>query len=484
MSWQQRMLIGLILLISCWVDPLPEPKPTDDTVMRVTLPTALQLARVRPIDIILAGRRIEVAQAQLERAQVLWIPDLVVGFDYLRHDGRIQRIDGDVITTSKSAIMAGAGPVAVFGLTDAIYSPLAAKQVVRGREAELQATLNDTLYQIADAYCVLQQARGELAGALDTLERIRDLERRVEKLAPGIVPEVEVSRVRAERVRREQEVERAKERWEVSSAGLSAVLRLDGISLLSPMEPPHLILELVDTAQPADEMREAARGMRPELGAQAASIEASNMRLKQERARPFIPSILLRGAATNPSGTLAGGVFGGGINDSLNDFAGRNSVDVQILWEMKNLGMGNVALVRERKAQRELAEQELVKTRYQVDAEVMQSRSRSLRAKARYGQAEQGLRYARESAEKNLQGLGQLRRSGEMVALVFRPQEAVQALQALSSAYNDFYLAVAERNRAQFQLYRALGNPAQAMEGPAEGTDRPEALPAPTPLAP
>ena len=155
------MLIGLVLLIAGWVDPLPEPKPTDDTVMRVTLPTALQLARVRPIDIILAGRRIEVAQAQLERAQVLWIPDLVVGFDYLRHDGRIQRIDGDVITTSKSAIMAGAGPVAVFGLTDAIYSPLAAKQVVRGREAELQATLNDTIYQIADAYCVLQQARGE-----------------------------------------------------------------------------------------------------------------------------------------------------------------------------------------------------------------------------------------------------------------------------------------------------------------------------------
>ena len=152
------MLIGLILLISGWVDPLPEPKPTDDTVMRVTLPTALQLARVRPIDIILAGRRIEVAQAQLERAQVLWIPDLVVGFDYLRHDGRIQRIDGDVITTSKSAIMAGAGPVAVFGLTDAIYSPLAAKQVVRGREAELQATLNDTLYQIADAYCAATSA--------------------------------------------------------------------------------------------------------------------------------------------------------------------------------------------------------------------------------------------------------------------------------------------------------------------------------------
>ena len=204
----------------------------------------------------------------------------------------------------------------------------------------------------------------------DTLERIRELERRVVKLAPGIVPDVEASRVRAERVRREQEVERAKERWEVASAGLGAILRLDDVTLLSPVELPHLVVEMVDLGQPVESLREMARGMRPELGAQAASVEASTARLKQEKARPFIPSILLRGAATHPGGTLAGGVFGGGINSEMGDFGGRNSVDLQILWEMKNLGAGNVALIRERRAQREVAEQELVKTRYQVDAEI------------------------------------------------------------------------------------------------------------------
>lgn len=467
--------------------PAPQPGDGPDAagVMRISLPVALQLAQVRPIDIIVAGRRIEVAQAQFEKARVLWLPDLVVGFDYLRSDGKIQRIEGEIINASKGAIMAGAGPVAVFGLTDAIYAPLAARQVVRGKAAELQATLNDTMFQVADSYYSLQQARGELAGALDTLERIRELERRVVKLAPGLVPDVEASRVRAERVRREQEVERAKERWEVASAGLGAVLRLDDVALLSPVELPHLVVDLVDMDQPVEALRGMARGMRPELGAQAAGVEASSARLKQEKARPFIPSILLRGAATHPGGTLAGGVFGGGINGDMGDFGGRNSIDLQILWEMKNLGAGNVALIRERRAQREVAEQELVKTRYQVDAEVLQARSRGLRSRARYLQAELGLREARASADKNLQGVGQLRRNGEMVSLMFRPQEAVQSLQALSNAYNDFYLAVAERNRAQFQMYRALGNPAQALDPPAETEpDRPEALPRPAPLVP
>jgi hypothetical protein len=37
--------------------------------------------------------------------------------------------------------------------------------------------------------------------------------------------------------------------------------------------------------------------------------------LRQERLRPLIPSVLLRGASTNPAGTLAGGVFGGGRNE-------------------------------------------------------------------------------------------------------------------------------------------------------------------------
>ena len=43
--------------------------------------------------------------------------------------------------------------------------------------------------------------------------------------------------------------------------------------------------------------------------------------------------------------------------------------------------------------------------------------------------------------------------------------EAWRAVQALSQAYTDFYSAVADYNRAQFRLYRALGHPAQVLGG-------------------
>jgi hypothetical protein len=52
-----------------------------------------------------------------------------------------------------------------------------------------------------------------------------------------------------------------------------------------------------------------------------------------------------------------------------------------------------------------------------------------------------------------------------VILLAIRPQEVVAAIQALAQAYNDYYGAVADYNRAQFRLYRALRQPAQALAG-------------------
>jgi hypothetical protein len=65
------------------------------------------------------------------------------------------------------------------------------------------------------------------------------------------------------------------------------------------------------------------------------------------------------------------------------------------------------------------------------------------------------------SANENLAGVGAIKRvGGNINVLVIRPQEAVSAIQQLTSAYFDYFGAVADYNRAQFQLYRAVGNPA------------------------
>jgi hypothetical protein len=52
-----------------------------------------------------------------------------------------------------------------------------------------------------------------------------------------------------------------------------------------------------------------------------------------------------------------------------------------------------------------------------------------------------------------------------LIILMIRPQEVIAAIQTLSQTYGDYYGAIADHNRAQFRLYRALGQPAHFVSG-------------------
>jgi outer membrane protein TolC len=424
------------------------------------------LANARSLDIAVASERIRLAAAQLERAQVLWLPSIQVGVDYFRHDGRIQDVQGNVFDTSKSSFMLGAAPNAIFALSDAIFGPLAARQVVQARQAGLQAATNDTLLAVAEAYFNVQQARGQLAGALDATRRAEELLAITEKvLAQGRAPQVEVVRVRAELARRRQDVHLARERWRVASADLTRLLRLDAAATVEPLEPPQLQVTFVGLDRPVDELIPIGLVNRPELAAQQALVRAALEQLRQERIRPLIPSVLLRGASTPVTGTLAGGYFGGGLNDNLAHFGARSDFDVQVLWQLDNLGFGYRARVNERRAEHQLAVLEAFRLQDRVAAEVAQAYAQAQEAAPRVPQAESEVKDAVYSATENLKGVQETRRVGQFDILVIRPQEAVASIQALVNAYTDYYGAVADFNRAQFRLYRALGQPAQAILG-------------------
>jgi outer membrane protein TolC len=436
-----------------------------DRPLPINLPTALQLANVRPIDVAVASQRIQAAAAELEQARVLWLPTVYLGTDYFRHDGQIQDVAGGVFGTSKSSFLLGAGPYAVFALSDAIFGPLAARQVLRARESTLQTARNDSLLAVAEAYFNVQQARGDLAGAEDVARRSEDLVRRAQDLLPGgVIPELEVVRARTQADRSRQAVRSACERWRQASADLVRVLRLDPSAVVQPLEPPQLRVTLVPTDRPVDDLIRVGLTNRPELATQQALVQATLERLRQEKLRPLIPSVLLRGASTPVTGTLAGGLFGGGENSDMSHFGARMDLDLQVLWKLDSLGFGNQALVRQRRAENQLAVLELFRTQDRVAAEVAQAYAQAQSAAGRLGDAEAELRDAVESADKNLQGLRQTG-TGAALATLVRPQEVVAAVQALAQAYADYDAAVADYDRAQFRLYHALGNPAQALGG-------------------
>jgi outer membrane protein TolC len=291
------------------------------------------------------------------------------------------------------------------------------------------------------------------------------LVRRTEGLVPAVATPLDLARARAELARRQQAVRSAYERWHLASAELVRLLRLDAAAIVEPMEPPDLRLTLVPPTVPVDELIPVGLTNRPELAAQQALVQATLYRLRAEKLRPLMPSVLVRGASTPVTGTLAGGYFGGGLNRTLSHFGARGDFDVQVLWELQNLGFGNRAAVRQQQSQNRLALLELFRIQDRVAAEVAAAHAQLLSAAGRVGDAERGVKEAAESVRLHLQGLYQTRQPGAPgpASLLVRPQEAVAAVQALSLAYGDYYAAAADYNRAQFRLYRALGRPARAL---------------------
>lgn len=432
------------------------------TPLPITLPAALALTNAEPLDVQIADERVRSATAQHERAEVLWLPNLNVGFDYFRHDGQIQDIVGNVFTTSRSSVLLGAGPQAVVATADAVYAPLVTRQVVTAAAANAQVSRNDTTLAVAVAYFNVQQARGEVAGAVESLRYAEDLVARAEKLAPDYAPEVEINRARAEAARRRQGVEAAYERWQVASADLTRLLRLQPDTIVEPAEQPSLLVCLIDPATAVAELVAVGLTHRPELAAHQALVQAALARARQEKVRPLYPTIAVRGVGSNTPG-LAGGYFGGGVNDDLTNFGARFSVDIQAIWEVQNLGLGNRALAREREADSRRALLELLRAKDFVASEVVQAHAQLARANRRLAAAHDGVANAATTVEKNLKGLEQTKRIGEQLVLVFRPQEVVAAVSALDQAYRDYFQAVADHNRAQYRLYRAIGQPAAAI---------------------
>jgi outer membrane protein TolC len=468
--------------------PLPNSSPplaSTDTPLPINLASAFRLAGSSPLDVQIAGQQVEAAAAHYDRSKLLWVPNFVVGVDYFAHSGLQQNFAGQIVGSTRDTFMLGLGPNVVFAFSDAVYAPLASRQELRARQLGQQATINDVSLAVAEAYFDVQQARGELAGALLAVKKAEELTNRASGLAKGLAPPQEEARAKVELARRRQAAIAARERWRTASAELARLLRLDPTAVIEPTEPPFLPVTVIDPGVPVDGLIPIALASRPELSGNQALVEATLARLKQEKIRPLMPSLAIRSVSTNPSGSLGYGLFGGAGSGVPGSYGSRFDIDMQLVWEFQAFGFANRARVNERRAEHAAAILEQFKTQDLVAAEVVRAFAQVRAAAERLNEAEPALRDAIELADSSISGLGATRRVGEGLVLVVRPQEAVAALQSFAQANNDFYSAVADYNRAQFRLYRALGHPGQCLATSVPGAELPTgAQPAPSPGVP
>jgi outer membrane protein TolC len=439
----------------------PAPLEPGDMRFPINLATALRLSDARPLIVAAAQASVWVAEAQLTRAKVLWVPTLNLGVDYIRHDGGGPDFNKGIMTApSVNFLYAGGGISQYVAATDAIFQPLAARQVLNARHWDVQTAKNDALFQTADAYFKVHQYRGIYAGALYTVARGRDLVERIALLSRELVPTVEVDRAQNMLADLEQRSVEAREAWRVHSADLTQVLRLDPRAVVEPLESDHLQLTLIDPARTLDDLIPIALTNRPELASYQALVQAVLARLRQERMRPLLPSVLLNGFQT-PYELLQAGIFGIGPNTSLNQWTGRLDVSPQAVWQLEGFGIGNLARIKEQRGEQSRAIIEVFKVQDMVAADVTRAQARVQATAQRVEQADRALRTGIVTFNGNFEGLRQTTRFGDVLVLVNRPQEVVFALQLLKVAFDEYFTTVAEYNRAQFEMFRALGYAAQ-----------------------
>jgi outer membrane protein TolC len=417
----------------------PAPQPID-------LVTALRLADGQNPEIAVARERIREAFAQQNRAELLWIPDVEIGSTWVRHDGQIQRANGEVFTTSRSSLFVGGGVALNLDLSDALFLPLATRQLTAAREAGAAAVSNERLLDVAIAYIDLLQVYAEIQVAREAFQNARhllDLTEGHEKAGTGA--KADTARARTEtntRIREQMELDG---RATVASARLVRLLNLPPDIMLRPADPALVPIAIFPEHAPLPDLLAQALTNRPELAENRALIEATLARWRAAKIAPCIPDVRL---------SAAGGGFGGGINDFFGDFNGRGDFSAGLIWQLRSFGLGDRAVMRERYSQYAQVNFRQAGIEAEVASQVASSFGVAFARRRQFSPAQQAVADARESYRLNEERIRRI-----VPGQGARPIELLQAIQALARARQDYVQVVAEYNRAQLRLYTAMGNP-------------------------
>jgi outer membrane protein TolC len=487
-----------------------DPEPPPGTILGpgespVDLGTALRLAGAENPELLLARQRVTevVALRQLAAAQLL--PNLNLGTNYDLHRGPLQQSNGNILNVNRDALYVGLGANAIGSGSPNVpglnynlnvgagwYGFLSSRQRVVTARAAADAVRNDVLLRVCLAYLDLLRGDGRRAIAAKNRVEAAEIARLTAAYArTGQGRKADADRAAVELKRRDAELTQAEADTLTASARLAQLLNVDPSTRLKPIDGWVVPAPIVPDPVPLPELLAIALLQRPELAARRSEVQVALYELSLARVLPFSPNAIL--------GFSAGG-FGGGSNlvrdagtgPRFSSLDGRSDLDVVVFWTFRNLGVGNVALARaadSRTRQMRLRELETVNV---VRAEVAEAKAR---VDARFLQIDAAEKAVRASGEAYTEDLTRIK-GGQGL-----PLEVVDSLRLLGRSRFEYLDAILDYNRAQFQLWVALGRPpanclarpvpADLVPPPTTGGPHgqpapaaPAMLPVPTPVKP
>jgi outer membrane protein TolC len=459
---------------------VPPPSVVSGAAAPINLAAALQLAGVQNAELLLARERVTEAAAFRQLAAAQLLPSLNAGTNVNVHTGTLQQSTGTIIKVNRDALYlglgagaVGAGTVSVPGvvwngnLSESAFAILVSRQVVRQREFASLAARNDVLLRVALGYVELIRAEGRRAVAAQNRTEAADVARVTANFARvGQGRQADADRAAAELEQRNADMIRAEADIVLASARLCQLLNLDPSTRLSAADGWVVPHPIVPDPVPLGELIALALTRRPELAERRAAIQEALLTLRGAKVLPFSPEVALGYSA---------GTFGGGSNlaaagilqsdgtilrqSRFGNFGDRDDFDAVVYWSLRNLGVGNVALVR-------IAESRVRSNNYHEIAVLDRVRAEVATAYARVHARFAEIQTAERAVESSRRGFQEdLRRTYNQEGL---PIEVLDSMRLLARSRNAYLDAICDYNRAQFEMYVALGQP------PADTLARPE----------
>jgi OMF family outer membrane factor len=325
-------------------------------------------------------------------------------------------------------------------LGDAIYKNLAARQLVKAADYKLESQRQDAVLAAAQGYFELAKARSSVEVAQEAVNISTNYSGQVQQaVEAGIGFRGDLLRVQVQTERNRIILRQAQEQQRIAAARLAQTLHLDVRVELVPATEELAPLSLVDADSTIDALVVRAVDARPELKESRALIRASQDAKRGAVYGPLVP-------------TLGAQAFGGGLGGSKNGTPGTfgESEDYQFTlgWRIGPGGLFDQGRIHTSEARLrivQLGEQKLLD---EITREVVEGATRVRSQADQIATNQRAIQAASETLR-----LTQQRKEFGVGAVL----ETIQAEQDLTRARLDYLNAVAEQNKAQYGLSKAIG---------------------------
>lgn len=414
-------------------------------IFPIDLPTTLQLAGARNLDIQLAREKQREAVANFDIALEQFFPWVSPGATYRRHNDLIQDVQGHIIPVHKWAEAPGVAPTLQVDLGDALYKSLKNHKLVRAAEFGLDAQREDTILAAARGYFDLVKTNAAVGVAQQSVAISEEYERQLHQaVGIGVAFEGEELRVGVQTDRNRLALRQAVEQQAVAAARLVETLHLDSTVELVPRDTGLLVVKVANVRAPYGSLVQEALASRPELKQSAQLTGAARDEKNGALYGPLLPSV---------GGQAFFGNLGGGIDGQPNTFGRQEDYSATIGWRVGPGGLFDVGRINATQSRLKGAEFVAGKTEDAVVRQVSEAVARAQSLEDQIAIARQAL----ERSEKTL-SLSRERRQFDIANVL----ENILAEQDLTRSRADYINVIAEFNKAQYELLNALGRSSSA----------------------